>query len=58
MGAVDTEGEVGEVGVTEVGEGSGSSLFSGSNTHSLEKEMSSRATSPLCPSPCTYLKTI
>lgn len=33
----------------DVGEVSGRLLFSGSNTHSLEKEMSSNATSPLCP---------
>lgn len=31
----------------DVGEVSGRLLFSGSNTHSLEKEMSSTATSPL-----------
>lgn len=42
----------------DVGEVSGRLLFSGSNTHSLEKEMSSTATSPLCPWPLWYLKTI
>lgn len=43
---------VDEGGVAVVGD------VSGSNTHCLEKEMSSRATSPLGPSPCSYLKTI
>lgn len=33
----------------DVVEVSGRLLFLGSNTHSLEKEMSSNATSPLCP---------
>lgn len=42
----------------EVGNVSGSLLFSGSKMHSLEKEMSSRATSPLSVSPSSYLKAI
>lgn len=48
------QGLVGVVvgGVVVVGE------ISSLNTHSLEKEMSSRATRPLGPSPCSYLKTI
>jgi len=49
--------EVG-VGGAEVEDGSGSLLLSGSNRHSLEKEMSSSATSPPRPSPRSYLKTI
>lgn len=49
-------GEV--VGGAEVGDVSGSSLLVGSNTQSLEKEMSSSATSPLWPSLSSYLKTI
>lgn len=47
-----------DVGGAEVGDVSGSLLLSGSTTHSLEKDMSSSATSPLKPSPCSYLKTI
>lgn len=63
-GAVEVEGVAGDAGVledvggAEVGGFSGSLLLSGSITHSLEKEMSSSATSPLKPSPCSYLKTI
>lgn len=62
MGAVEVVG--GDVGVLEVIGGaevvdvSGSLLLSGSNTHSLEKEMSSRAMRPLKLPPCSYLKTI
>lgn len=61
---VEVEGVAGDVGVlegvggAEVGDVSGSLLLSGSNTHSLEKETSSSATSPLTPSPRSYLKTI
>lgn len=60
VGVVEVEaGEVLEdVGGAEVGDVSGRLLLSGSNTHSLEKEMSSNATSPLRPSPRSYLKTI
>lgn len=47
-----------DVGGAEVGDVSGSLLLSGSNTHSLEKETSSSAMSPLTPSRRSYLKTI
>lgn len=45
-------------GGAEVDDRSGSSLLSGSNTQSLEKDTSSSATRPLGPSPSSYLKTI
>lgn len=58
VGAVEVEAVAGDVGGEEVGDVSGNLLLSGSNTHSLEKDMSSSATSPLGPSPGLYLKTI